>query len=187
MWRAPPRRPGPADGDRAPSPPARRPTGGSEPGEALADHDGRPFPRRGRRRRHRRGHDRSDGDRRAGCSAPATAGEHVRARRRGHRRRPRGLPGRGPCSAPAISACWPARPERCPPAAARVGVLSTGDELVEGGGRAAAGPDPGLQPPDPARPAAPGRLRRVDLGLAADDEAVITRRSSTGSPAATPC
>ena len=57
--------------------------------------------------------------------------------------------------------------------AARVGVLSTGDELVERG-RARAGPDPRLQPTDAARTlAAAAGVEVVDLGLARDDEDLI--------------
>ena len=71
-------------------------------------------------------------------SRPAT---HVRARRRRRRAGRRGVRRRAPCSARRTSACWPAsasptcRCRRRP----RVGVLSTGDELVEGGGPLAPG------------------------------------------------
>ena len=103
------------------------------PGEALRIMTGAPFPD---------GADavaiventRSEGDQ-VWVSAPAAAGEHVR--RAGEDWSPDRRSSRpGPSSAPATSACCPVSGWEKVPAvpAPVVGVLSTGDELVEGGG-----------------------------------------------------
>ena len=128
-----------------------------EPGAGPAHHDRCAAARRGRRRGHGGGH---RGDRRPGPDRQDGGGRRRRAPRRRRRASRRGRAGRpAPCSGPPTSACsrasaswtWPVVPK------ARVGVLSTGDELVEGGAPLATGPDPGVEPADAAGPRRRGR------------------------------
>ena len=117
------------------------------PGEAIRIMTGAPMPARRRRRRDGRADVRSPTTTpRSSSVAAVAAGNHVR---------PAGddlRPGRR-CSRPATvadaaatSACWPARrgarSRSC--RRPRVGVLSTGDELVDGPAPLRAGPDPRL-------------------------------------------
>ena len=129
------------------------PTLAVAPGEAVRIMTGRRDAAGRRRRRHGGGHrDR----RRWSSSVGATAVKRrrrraPRGRRRARGRRRRSRPARvirpahlGVLASSASSGC------RCT-RGARVGVLSTGDELVEGGAPAGARPDPREQPDDAAR------------------------------------
>ena len=151
------------------------------PGEALRIMTGAPFPD---------GADavaivettRTDGEH-VLVSAPAAAGRARAPGRRGHRGGPGGVRRRAPSSGPATLACCRSvgREKVAVVPAPVVGVLSTGDELVEG----AAPLLPG-QIRDSNRRTLIALLRRdgfgvVDLGIARDDEADIEGRLRDGA------
>ena len=114
---------------------AAAPTVAVGAGRGDADHDRRADARRRRRgrdgRAHRRGRRRTTVVRRSRRSA---AGDHVRRAGDDVAGRRRGRPGRHGARARPTSACWPASAatEVAVVPRPRVGVLSTGDELVDG-------------------------------------------------------
>ena len=151
------RRPRRAGRASACSPPAPRPTSRSAPGQALRIMTGAPLPdgadavvmvedsevaRRRPGAAHPHGVAVGDAVRRAGDDV--RAGDVVLDRR--HRRC-------GPAHLGVLASIGvlevPVYPR------ARVGVLSTGDELVEGGGPLRPGPDPRVEPADAPRPSSP--------------------------------
>ena len=153
------------------------------PGRGGAHHDRRADARRRRRRGDGRGQPRSAGRRRtptrsscASRSAPA-ATTCARPATTCARATPV-FPAGDRAHAPATSGCWPrsGATEVAVVPRARVGVLSTGDELVDG---PASRSQPGqIRDSNRPHPAGPGRARPaaigVDLGRVADDEAAIT-------------
>ena len=153
-----------------------------------------------------------DGGRRVRIGAAVGAGDAVRRRRRRRARRRRGVPGRHRAarrpSLGVLASVGRADGARSSPRP-RVGVLSTGDELVEDGGAAAPGPDPRVQParccsalvaeagcdagrprPGPRRRGRARRRRRSDAAAAATPSSpaaasawatsTSSRRCSTG-------
>ena len=131
---------------------------------------------------------RSDGDQ-VWISAPAVAGEHVRRAGEdlvaGQEVFPAGTV-LGPGHLGVLSSVGLEKVAVVP--APVVGVLSTGDELVERGGTLLAGPDPRLQPAHPLALLRRDGFDAVDLGIARDDEAEIERPApGRGRRAATPC
>ena len=139
-------------------------------GRGDPHHDRRADARRRRRDRDGRAHRRVDGDDgRASITLAVEPGDHVRRAGGDLEAGRRRCSSRAPCSRPRTSACSraSASPRSRSYPRPRVGVLSTGDELVET--RAArAGQDPRLQPADAARASSPRPAAEpVDLGIGA--------------------
>ena len=144
-------------------PAGRAPTTRGRSGRGDPHHDRRADARRRRRGRDGRAHA-VDGDRRR-SSRPRQLGRARAPRGRRRRGRRAGVRSAARCSRPRTSVC--SRASTCTRCSChprpRVGVISTGDELVERG-PLAPGPDPRLEPSDAARGARgvglrAGRLR----------------------------
>ena len=137
------------------------PTVPGRPGRGRPDHDRGAAAARRRRGRDGGGHR----GHRATAAACGSTGRRRSATRCGGRAttsaRATSCSRPAPSCARPSSASWPASGLASVRVVARprVGVLSTGDELVEDGGPLGARSDPGEQPDDAARRGGPGRLR----------------------------
>ena len=170
----------------APSRPGTRPTSTVGPGEAVRIMTGAPMPDGRRRGRDGRAHDRGGRrrERRAASAEAVRAGQPRPPGRRRPRSRATPVFGRGEvldAGHLGVLAERRATDVRCV-RRPRVGVLSTGDELVADGGPLAPGQIRDSNRLDAARALlAQAGCDGVDLGLVRDDEAAIDGRASSGA------